>query len=311
MTLQQLREVGHAQRRSLGSIQVGGARAEVSGGEAVRYFAPCPRGLEAALVSELAHLGARDAAAVPGGVAFHGDRALGYRANLESRLASRILQSVGEGRYANEQDIYAFAKSIDWPRLFTVERTVRVDVSAIRAPLKSLEFVTLRVKDAICDRFRADQGARPNVDTQAPDVRVQVFLTVDMLTVYLDLSGEPLFKRGWREDTGEAPLRENLAAGLIALSGWQPGTVFLDPMCGAGTLAIEAAQIALGQASGLGRSFGFERLRDFDEALWTQMRAAANDRVDRGRRQVTIFASDREGSAMVDARANAARAGVE
>ena len=276
-----------------------------------RYFAPCPRGLEDALATELARLGARQVTPVAGGVGFGGDRAVGYRANLESRLASRVLRSLGECSYRSEQDIYAFVKSIDWPRLFTVERTLRVDVSAIRAPLKSLEFITLRVKDAICDRFRAEQNVRPSVDTQSPDVRVQVFLTADSMTVYLDFSGDPLFKRGWREDTGEAPLRENLAAGLIALSGWHPGTPFIDPMCGSGTIAIEAAQIAVGHAPGLDRTFGFERLRDFDAALWSRLRDEARARVEQGRRQVTIFGSDREGSGVVAARANAARAGVE
>lgn len=260
---------------------------------------------------ELTHLGARRVGAVPGGVGFVGDQAVGYRANLESRLASRILCSLGEGRYATEQDIYAFVKSIDWPAWFTVDRTLRVDVSAIRSPLRSLEFVTLRVKDALCDRFRADQGARPSVDTQDPDVRVQVFLTADAMTVYLDLSGDPLFKRGWRDDAGEAPLRENLAAGLVALSGWQPGTAFLDPMCGSGTIAIEAAQIALCHAPGLDRRFGFERLRGFDAKLWTRLVDDARSRVEQGRRQVMIFGSDREGASVVWARANAVRAGVD
>ncbi len=278
---------------------------------AQRYFAPCPRGLEQALAGELAGLGAQHVSAVAGGVAFAGDRAVGYRANLESRLASRILRSLGDGRYRSEQDIYAFVKSIDWPSWFVIEQTLRVDVSAVRSPLKSLEFITLRIKDAICDRFRAERGARPSVDTHSPDVRVQVFLTADAFTVYLDLSGEPLFKRGWRTEAGEAPLRENLAAGLIALSGWQPGTAFLDPMCGSGTIAIEAAQIALAIAPGLQRSFGFERLRDFDAPLWQQLRGAAQERVQRGRREVRIFGSDREGAAVVDARANARRAGVD
>ncbi len=276
-----------------------------------RYFAPCPRGLEETLVVELARLGASRVAAVPGGVGFGGDLAVGYRANLESRVASRILLSLGEGRYASELDIYAFVKSIDWPALFTVDRTLRVDVSAIRSPLRSLEFATLRVKDAICDRFREKQGARPSVDTVSPDVRVQLFLTADTMTVYLDLSGDPLFKRGWREEAGEAPLRENLAAGMVALSGWQPGTPLLDPMCGSGTIAIEAAQMMLGIAPGLGRSFGFERLRGFDAGLWKQLLDDAGERVERGRRQVAVFGSDREGRSVVAARANAARAGVD
>ncbi len=276
-----------------------------------RYFAPCPRGLEETLVVELSRLGGTRVVAVPGGVGFSGDLAVGYRANLESRVASRVLLSLGETRYANEQDIYAFVKSIDWPSRFDVGRTLRVDVSAIRSPLRSLEFATLRVKDAVCDRFREKLGVRPSVDTVSPDVRVQLFLTADMMTVYLDLSGEPLFKRGWRTDTGEAPLRENLAAGMVALSGWQPGTPFLDPMCGSGTVAIEAAQVVLGIAPGLGRSFGFERLTGFDAALWRRLLDEAGQRVDRGRRQVSVFGSDREASSVVAARANAVRAGVD
>ncbi|MCE2948096.1 MAG: class I SAM-dependent RNA methyltransferase [bacterium] len=275
------------------------------------YFAPCPRGLEETLAVELSRLGATRVAAVLGGVGFGGDLAVGYRANLESRVASRILLSLGEARYANEQDIYAFVKAIDWPAMFTVERTLRVDVSAIRSPLRSLEFATLRVKDAICDRFREKQGVRPSVDTVSPDVRVQLFLTANAMTVYLDLSGDPLFKRGWREEAGEAPLRENLAAGMVALSGWQPGTAFLDPMCGSGTIAIEAAQMTLGIAPGLGRSFGFERLRGFDAGLWKLLRDAAGERIERGRRQVAVFGSDREAGSVVAARANAARAGVD
>lgn len=276
-----------------------------------RYFAPCPRGLEETLVVELSRLGASRVKAVPGGVGFGGDLAVGYRANLESRVASRVLLSLGDGRYANEHDIYAFVKSIDWPALFSVERTLRVDVSAIRSPLRSLEFVTLRVKDAVCDRFREKQGVRPSVDTVMPDVRVQLFLTADAMTVYLDLSGDPLFKRGWREESGDAPLRENLAAGMVALSGWQPGTPFIDPMCGSGTIAIEAAQMMLGIAPGLGRGFGFERLHGFDAGLWKHLLDDAGQRVDRGRRQVAVFGSDREGSSVVAARANAARAGVD
>ncbi|MFN9122227.1 MAG: class I SAM-dependent RNA methyltransferase [bacterium] len=276
-----------------------------------RYFAPCPRGLEETLVVELTRLGASRVAAVPGGVGFDGDLAVGYRANLESRVASRVLHGLGNGRYSSEQDIYAFVRSIDWPALFSVDRTLRVDVSAIRSPLRSLEFVTLRVKDAICDRFREKQGVRPSVDTFMPDVRVQLFLTADSMTVYLDLSGEPLFKRGWRDESGDAPLRENLAAGMVALSGWQPGTPFLDPMCGSGTIAIEAAQIMLGIAPGIGRSFGFERLHGFDAGLWRRLLDGASQRVDRGRRQVAVFGSDREGSSVVAARGNAARAGVD
>jgi putative N6-adenine-specific DNA methylase len=275
-----------------------------------RYFAPCPRGLEAALAQELTGIGAGDLLAVPGGVSFSGDLAVGYRANLESRLASRVLRALDRGVYRGEQDLYALVKAIDWPRWFTVDRTLRVDVTAIDSPLKSLEFATLRIKDAVCDRFRAEMGARPSVDTRTPDVRIQVFLAASEATVYLDLSGEPLFKRGWRTEVGEAPLRENLAAGLLALAGWQPGTVLLDPMCGSGTIPIEAAQRALDRAPGLERAFGFERLRDHDAGLWASLVAQARSRVRRPVRALRVFGSDREGAAIVGARANAARAGV-
>jgi putative N6-adenine-specific DNA methylase len=275
-----------------------------------RYFAPCPRGLEAALAQELTGIGAGDLLAVPGGVSFSGDLAVGYRANLESRLASRVLRALDRGVYRGEQDLYALVKAIDWPRWFTVDRTLRVDVTAIDSPLKSLEFATLRIKDAVCDRFRAEMGARPSVDTRTPDVRIQVFLAASEATVYLDLSGEPLFKRGWRTEVGEAPLRENLAAGLLALAGWQPGTVLLDPMCGSGTIPIEAAQRAIDRAPGLERAFGFERLRDHDAGLWASLVAQARSRVRRPARALRVFGSDREGAAIVGARANAARAGV-
>jgi len=275
-----------------------------------RYFAPCPRGLEALLAAELVSLRARAVTPVSGGVSFEGDRAVGYRANLESRFASRVLQAVGEGSYRNEQELYDLLKAIDWPAWFTVDRTLRVDVTAIDSPLRSLEFATLRIKDAVCDRFRAAQGVRPSVDTRAPDVRIQAFLGAREATVYLDLSGEPLFKRGWRTETGEAPLRENLAAGLLALAGWQPGTPLLDPMCGSGTLPIEAAQRAIGRAPGLDRAFGFERLRDHDAALWSALRADARARMRPPGRARLIVGSDRDAPAIVAARANAVRAGV-
>src|SRR6478735_3305845 len=153
-----------------------------------RFFAPCPRGLEAMLAAELGRLGAAAIVASDGGVAFEGELALAPTANLESRLASRILWRVGGGPYADDRDLYTLVESIDWPRLFAVSRTLRVDVTATRSPLTSLEFATLRVKDAVCDRFRTAGGARPSVDKRAPDVRVSVYLTEREATVYVDTS---------------------------------------------------------------------------------------------------------------------------
>lgn len=257
-----------------------------------RYFAPCPRGLEAALADELARIGAADARAAEGGVAFAGPLALAMRANLESRLASRVLWRVGGGPYRDEHGLYSLVKDIDWKGLFAPTRTLRVDVAATRSPLQSLEFATLRVKDAVCDRFRADVDVRPSVDKRQPDVRVHAYLTEGEATIYLDTSGEPLFKRGYRRDAEEAPLRENLAAGLVALTGWTPAEAFLDPMCGSGTLAIEAALIAADRAPGLSRTFGFQKLAWYDGPAWQRMKQAARDRVRAAPAAPAIFASD-------------------
>jgi putative N6-adenine-specific DNA methylase len=276
-----------------------------------RYFAPCPRGLEASLGAELAALGAHDVQPVDGGVAFAGDLALAYRANLESRLASRVLWRVGGFPYRDERELYERVHAIDWTRHFEPRRTLRVDVAATRSPLPSLEFATLRVKDAVCDRFRADRGMRPSVDKRAPDVRVHVHLTEREASVYLDTSGEPLFKRGYRRDSEEAPLRENLAAGLLALARWTPGQPLLDPMCGSGTIAIEAALIAAERAPGIGRTFGFQKLAWYDGPTWQRIRQAARDRIRSAPATPWIGASDVARAALARTAANLRAAHVE
>ncbi|MBO7807273.1 THUMP domain-containing class I SAM-dependent RNA methyltransferase [Burkholderia pseudomallei] len=284
------------------------------------FFAPCPRGLEAALAAELAQIAARHAIApydagaqVPGGVHFRGAWAAGMAANLHSRIASRVLLKIAHRPYRNEQDVYALALEQPWERWFASTQTLRVDITAIKSPLKSLEFATLRVKDAICDRLREKTGARPSIDTALPDVRVFAFLTAGDCTLYLDTSGEPLFKRGWRLDKGAAPLRENLAAGILRLAGWTPGTPLYDPMCGSGTFVAEAAQIALGVAPGVERRFGFEKLKQYDITAWQTLKVAAMDakRAARGKRDdLLIFGSDISGDMLEKARANLERAGV-
>jgi putative N6-adenine-specific DNA methylase len=276
-----------------------------------RYFAPCPRGLEAPLAAELAALDAQFVAPTEGGVAFSGDLALPYRANLESRIASRILWQVAHGRCRSEDELYRLVRDVDWPRHFRVDRTLRVDVAATGSKFASLEFATLKVKDAVCDRFRDAAGRRPSVEKRRPDVRVHVYLTEREATVYLDTSGEALFKRGWRRDADEAPLRENLAAGLVALSGWTPGTPFLDPMCGSGTIAIEAACVAADRAPGLSRTFGFQKLAWFDGPTWQRLRQRARDRVRPAPEPATVFAGDADARAVDQCRRNAAAAGVD
>ncbi|HEV8258756.1 MAG TPA: THUMP domain-containing protein [Casimicrobiaceae bacterium] len=274
-----------------------------------RYFAPCPRGLETALADELERLGAGDIAPADGGVAFAGALELAYRANLESRLASRVLWRVGDGAYRDERDVYALAYGLDWPRWFRADRTLRVDVAATRSPLKSLEFATLRIKDAVCDRHRAVAGRRPTVSKERPDVRVHAYLTADHATFYLDTSGEPLFKRGYRRETAEAPLRENLAAGLLRLAGWQPGTPLLDPMCGSGTIAVEAALMALDIAPGLKRTFGFQKLAWYDGPTWQRIKQAAQRRA-KPPAPTGIDASDDDASAIQRCTANLVAAGA-
>jgi putative N6-adenine-specific DNA methylase len=274
-----------------------------------RFFATSPRGLEALLASELGALGAKDASAVPGGVAFSGGWDTCYRANLWSRLASRVLWRVAEFGYAGEEDLYAAARKPDWMRWFGVERSLRVNVSATKSPLKSLDFATLRVKDAVCDRFREAGGSRPDVDRANPDVRVHVFLEADRGALYLDTSGEPLFKRGWRAGAAEAPLRENLAAGIVQLSGWKPEEPLLDPMCGGATILIEAAAMARGRAPGANRHFGFEKLKTFSSALWEKIRKEARN--PDPPRALQVFGSDSDPRVIADAKRNIAAAGVD
>jgi putative N6-adenine-specific DNA methylase len=275
-----------------------------------RFFAPCPRGLESALAAELAALGALFVAAGEGGVSFSGPRELALHANLESRLASRILWQVAHGGYRNEEDLYQLVRGVDWPALFAARRTLRVDVAATRSPLRSLEFATLKTKDAVCDRFRDAHDSRPSIDKERPDVRVHVYLADREATIYLDTSGEPLFKRGYRRDADVAPLRENLAAGLLALAGWSPGTPLLDPMCGSGTIPIEAALLAADRAPGLGRTFGFQKLAWFDGPTWQRIRQRARDRVRPPPTTPTVFASDVDPEALARARSNLAAAAV-
>jgi len=273
-----------------------------------RFFAPCPRGLEAVMTDELAQVGAGEVSQSQGGVGFSGPMQLAYAANLESRIASRVLWQVGGGRYRSEDDIYQATHALDWAQLFDATSTIRVNVAAVRSPLASLDFTTLRIKDAVCDKFRKQQGIRPSVDTAQPDVRIHAFLETDRFTLYLDTSGEPLFKRGARQNPGEAPLRENLAAGILKLAGWTPEQTLLDPMCGSGTFLIEALQIARGIPPGARRPFAFEKLRGFDEDAWTSIKAAAAARP-APNPSPAIFGSDLYGEALKRARGNLAAAG--
>ena len=274
-----------------------------------QFFAPCPRGLEAVLAEELTTLGAQSAEASDAGATFQGDFALAMRVNLESRIASRVLWQLATGLYTTEQQIYEAARQLPWSQWIHAEQTLMVDLNAHRCPLRSLDFVTLRIKDAVCDYFMALGNSRPSVDTREPDVRIHAFLNEQHYFLYLDTSGDALFKRGLRLESGVAPIKKNLAAGILQLAGWQPGTPLLDPFCGAGTFLVEAAERSLQRAPGLGRTFGFERLAGWDLTEWGRIKAAAEARAEAAR-PLPLWGSDLKGDALEATRANLAAAGL-
>jgi 23S rRNA (guanine2445-N2)-methyltransferase len=258
-----------------------------------RFFTPCPRGLEVVLEQELHDLGISSTKPTEGGIAFQAPWSSLYRVNLQSRIASRVLWQVGQALYRSEDDIYRMAYALPWSEWFLPSHTIKVKVSARHCPLPSLDYATLRIKDAICDKFLSLRHRRPSVDTHRPHIRIDAFLDATTITLYLDTSGEPLFKRGHRIETGEAPLRENLAAGLLRLAGWTPHDVLLDPMCGSGTIPLEAALIARRIAPGQARSFAFERFLIHDAKHWGQLREMARSHQLAGI-PTPIYASDHD-----------------
>ena len=275
-----------------------------------QFFATCPRGLEALLADELLAQRALKIVVTDGGVSFEGNLDTMYRVNLHSRIATRIMSRVGQGSYATEEDIYKATFKLNWPSWFKVNQTIRVKVTGVKCPLKSLDFVTLRIKDAVCDRFREEGALRPSVSVRDPDVRIHAYLTQDQYQLYLDTSGAPLYQRGFRDVSVIAPLRENLAAGIIMLSGWIPGTPFLDPMCGSGTFLIEAAMMAVNQPPGMKRTFGFQKLTSFDEGLWKKIETEAMNKM-KPIEFLDIYGSDMDLRAVRVARHNLKVAGLE
>ncbi|MBT9458309.1 MAG: class I SAM-dependent RNA methyltransferase [Burkholderiaceae bacterium] len=278
-------------------------------------FLPCAAGVEALLAEEVqALLPDIPVNTLKGGIGLKGDLDVVMQLNLHSRLAQRVLIQLTDGPYFDEHALYTLACRIDWTQWITPHQTIRVDTTAHRSPLQSLNFATLRIKDAICDVLRDATGERPSVDTRFPDLSVVLHLGPEWATLYVDSSGEPLFKRGWREDKGDAPLKETLAAAMLAAAGWkgtpEAGGALHDPCCGSGTIAIEAAQIACQMAPGMGRRFAFERLLPFAglRSRFQQIKDQAKLRIRPC--PVPIHASD-VAFRMVDfARRNAERAGV-
>ncbi|UOO88047.1 THUMP domain-containing protein [Vitreoscilla massiliensis] len=242
---------------------------------ALKIFITCPRGLEEVLVGELNALALQQIRAVDGGVDCVGSWEQVYQINLRSRVASRVLIELIRGVCAREDQMYQLARKVVWSDWFEVNDSIKMNVTGKRTPFKRIDILGLKIKDAVCDVFREACGKRPSVDKMFPDVRIHAFVEGTQARIMLDTSGEALFKRGYRDETGEAPLRENLAAGLLMLAGYDGSQAFIDPMCGSGTIAIEAALIAKHQAPGLYRRFGFEKLQGFQAEVWSKIKQQA------------------------------------
>ena len=283
--------------------------------EAHAFFATCPKGLEGLLLAELDGFGATAVKETVAGVAFSGTLEIAYRACLWSRLASRILMTLGEVPAADAAALYTGVHDLPWEAHLGSGGTLAVDFTGTSEQISHTLFGAQKVKDAIVDRFRERTGQRPSVDLRSPDLRINVHLAGAAARVSLDLSGESLHKRGYHDETVEAPLKENLAAAVLLRAGWpaiaSAGGALLDPMCGSGTLAIEAALIAGDIAPGsLRTAFGFSRWPGHDAALWERLLDEATARREAGlRRFPAIVGTDRDPSAVRAALANAARAG--
>lgn len=266
-------------------------------------FASTNRGMEALLIEEIKSLGATEILSTNAGAQFSADMTTIMKINLHSRFASRIMLQVAFSEYHDADDIYKLAHTINWQEWFNSKNTIKVSTTAIHSPLKSLDFVTLKVKDAICDSFMELDNLRPDVNKLNPDIRIYNFLTNDTVTIYIDTSGNALFKRGYRENKLEAPLKENLAAGLLTLSNWSSSVTLFDPMCGSGTIIIEAISQGLNIAPGFMREFSFELFKNFDKKSWNELKKNAFDSI-KWKNKLSLFANDKNMKAIHIARDN-------
>jgi putative N6-adenine-specific DNA methylase len=275
-----------------------------------RYFATCARGIEPILAGELRTLGATDTEPGRGGVHFSGERALLYQANLWLRTAIRVLWPILEAPVHSPEELYDAVRTLDWTRYLTPEHTLAVDCNVRDSRITHSKYAALKTKDAICDQFIERCGRRPSVDVDKPMVGLNLHIYRDQAVLSLDSSGTSLHKRGYRPILTKAPLNEALAAALILQSDWKTDTPFADPLCGSGTLPIEAAWIAIRRPPGLTRKrFGFQGWLDFDIGLWLELR----DQARRAVRKVLaapILGSDVRRDAIQFSHQNAKAAGV-
>ncbi|CDN05855.1 bifunctional 23S rRNA (guanine(2069)-N(7))-methyltransferase RlmK/23S rRNA (guanine(2445)-N(2))-methyltransferase RlmL [Klebsiella quasipneumoniae] len=276
-------------------------------------FASTARGLEELLKTELEGLGATDCQVVQGGVHFQGDTRLLYQSLMWSRLASRIMLPLGECRVYSDLDLYLGVQAIPWTEMFNPGATFAVHFSGLNEEIRNSQYGALKVKDAIVDSFTRKNLPRPNVDRESPDLRINVWLNKETAHISLDLSGEGLHLRGYRDGTGMAPIKENLAAAIVMRSGWVPGTPLLDPMCGSGTLLIEAAMLATDRAPGMHRGhWGFGGWAQHDDVIWKEVKAEAQTRARQGLAAYgsRFYGSDVDARVIDRARRNARRAGI-
>ena len=277
---------------------------------ATRYFATCARGLEPILADELGGLQARDVAVGRGGVAFAGGKALLYKANLWLRTGVRVLRPVLEAPVTTPEELYAAVQTVDWSEYLTPDHTLAVDCNVRDSHITHSQYAARVVKDAICDQFIARCGRRPSVDPERPMVGLNLHVYKDEAVLSLDSSWDSLHKRGYRPVLTNAPLNEALAAALVLRTGWRGERPFVDPLCGSGTLPIEAAWIALNRPPGLTRKhFGFMGWMDYDVRLWTRLRDEAREGAGKRLGHPVIGADERR-DAVEHSRANARAAGV-
>ncbi len=284
--------------------------AAVAASRPLALFATVALGVEELTAGELQRLGASEIQVVRGGVSFSGDRRTLYRSLLRLRTASRVLVQLGSFPCASPQELYDGIRALPWTELLTTAMTLAVDCTLRDSAITHSHFAALKAKDAIVDLLRDTTGSRPNIETKAPDLRVNLHIAKNRATVSLDASGAPLDRRGWRLDRNDAPLRETLAAAIMLHTGWDGSVPLLDPMCGSGTLLLEGAAMALGQPAGGGREFGLMRWRDFDRRLWERLlqeeQAAAASSL-----TVPVLGFDRDPKSIIACRENARRAGLE
>ena len=274
------------------------------------YFATVARGLEPIAAQELERLGAKEIRPDFTGVHFVGDIALLYRVNLWARTIFRVLFNLAEFPCPNADRLYQEVQNINWERYLTPHNTLSVSATGGNEQLNHTHFTALQVKNAIIDQQRDQFGERSSVDTQDPDLSINIHIYKDRCTLSLDSSGTSLHRRGYRPAVGMAPLKETLAAALLEMSEWEPSLPFLDPLCGSGTLPLEASLKALNIAPGVFRQqFAFEKWFDFDQSLWDELlNEAQNGELDQLPAQ--IMGSDRDPDILVQARTNAQQCGI-